>query len=419
MRNRSASLYVAISMSVVATLMLAVGAFAGGLLLAPYITGHAQAAESPQTIEQGPPAAQLDSTGTDIMAAYEQALIDVYKDTLPSVVNIRVTKSLDFSGFAHPPVEPDSDEPEGVRGGGSGFVWDKEGHIVTNHHVIAGATDVEVIFADDTRVKAEVVGSDPDADLAVIKVELPAGSLQPVKLGNSDALQVGQLSLAIGNPFGQEFTMTSGIVSAVGRTIRSGRGGFSIPEVIQTDAPINPGNSGGPLLTRQGEVIGINTQMLSRSGSSSGIGFAVPVNIAKRVVPTLIEGKAVEYSWLGVSGNNLSAEAIEFRNLPAETRGAVVITVIKDGPAAQAGLQGVDSSLEADSDAFRFGGDIITAINSQPVNDMDDLITYLVEETNPGDEITLAVIRADGAEENVSVTLGVRPSAESLSLDDE
>jgi S1-C subfamily serine protease len=426
MKNRNLSLYIAISISVVATLVLTVGAFTGGLLLAPYLNDEAQAATLPPAVQVVQPAAQLAADEVDIVAVYEQALIDVYQNTLPSVVNISVTKNVeqglldrfDF-GFPHPEDSP-SPNPEGERnvppdffnrGAGSGFVWDKEGHIVTNNHVVAGATDIEVIFADDTTVKAEIIGSDPDADLAIIKVDLPAADLTPVTLGDSDDLQVGQLSIAIGNPFGQDFTMTSGIISGVGRTIRSGNSGFSIPRVIQTDAPINPGNSGGPLLTRKGEVIGINTQMLSRSGSSAGIGFAVPINIAKQVIPTLIKGETFEYAWLGISGNTLTAEISEIRELPAGTKGAVVIGIAEDGPAEQAGLQGRDETLDVDSEGFLIGGDIITAINNQPVHDMNDLITYLVKETEPGDKVDLDVIRADGSQETVEVTLGVRPAA--------
>jgi 2-alkenal reductase len=416
MNNRMYSPYLAITLSVVATLVIVFGAFTGGLLLAPYVTGEAQAA------------AQTTLDSSEVIAAYEQAFIDVYQNTVPSVVNIRVTRQIDQEmlerfGITPPDSEPEPEEdPEAVPedepelppeffnyGGGSGFVWDTDGHIVTNYHVVAGATDVEVIFSDDTIAKAEVLGSDPDADLAVIKVDLPASELTPVTLGDSDTIQVGQLSIAIGNPFGQEFTMTSGIVSGVGRTIRSGNSGFSIPEVVQTDAPINPGNSGGPLLNRQGEVIGINAQMLSRTGASSGIGFAVPINIAKRVVPTLIKGETYQYAWLGISGTSFTAEAAEFRELPVTTRGALVTSVIEDGPAAKAGLHGVDESLPIESEAYRFGGDLIISINGQAIAEMNDLITYLVKETKPGDKVELEVIRADGTEETIEVTLGLRP----------
>jgi 2-alkenal reductase len=428
MNNRIYSPYIAITLSVVAALIIVIGAFTGGLILAPYVTGEAQASQT------------LDNT--DVMMAYEQAFIDVYQNAVPSVVSIRVAKKIDqemLERFGITPPGPDpEDEPESSPeeededeneqetpeeffdyGGGTGFVWDQDGHIVTNYHVVAGATDVEVIFANDTLVKAEVLGGDPDADLAVIKVDLPTSELQPIILGDSDALQVGQLSIAIGNPFGQEFTMTSGIISGIGRTIRSGNSSFSIPQVIQTDAPINPGNSGGPLLNRQGEVIGINTQMLSSTGVSSGIGFAVPINIAKQVVPTLIKGEAYQYAWLGISGTSLTAEGAEYRKLPAGTRGALVTSVFEDGPAAKAGLQGSDESLPIESEAYRFGGDLIAAINGQAIIEMNDLIAYLVKETKPGDKVTLDVIRADGSQETIEVTLGVRPQVNLFSSDED
>lgn len=438
MKHKSYFLYIAIS--VVATLLLTTAAFTGGLLLAPEVNSDAQAAEVAPVTENVQPAAQAVSSDTDILAAYEQALTNVYKDTIASVVSIRVTKRVDLSQLdrfnfdrsppgTEPEEEPDQNqepdtEPENPheffnQGGGSGFVWDEAGHIITNYHVVVDATDIEVIFANDQIANAEVVGSDPDADLAVIKVDLPAEELNPVKLGDSSALEVGQLAIALGNPFGQEFTMTSGIISGVGRTIRSGNTLFSIPEVIQTDAPINPGNSGGPLLTRKGEVIGINTQILSRSGSNSGVGFAVPINIAKQVVPTLIEGDTYEYAWLGISGNTLTPKAAEFRNLSPDVRGAVVAAVAEDGPAFVAGLKGRDETLDTESEAFLYSGDIITAINGQAITDMDDLITYLVNETQPGDTVTLTIIRDDGNEDNIEVTLGIRPSLDEFAQEQE
>lgn len=208
--------------------------------------------------------------------------------------------------------------------------------------------------------------------------------------------------------------MTSGIVSAIGRTIRSGNTPFSIPEVVQTDAPINPGNSGGPLLNRLGEVIGINTQIISSSGGSSGIGFAVPINIAKQVVPTLIQGKQYDYAWLGITGRTVSPEMAGFMDLPLDTRGALVIDVTSDGPAAKAGLKGSDGTQTEAGLEFQLGGDVITAINGQTVDDMDGLITYLMTETRPGDEAELTIIHADGSTETITVTLQKRPSAEEL-----
>ncbi len=400
-------LSVAAAIGAVTMLILIGGLVTGAALFSATVSRSAQAAP----LSQVQPAA----ADPDLVAAYEQALIGVYRETLPSVVNIQVTKKVDVRqlGFNIPGL-PDEAEPGDPheffnQGGGTGFVWDDQGHIVTNYHVVSGATEIEVIFADDTVVTAQLIGSDPDSDLAVIKVDAPSSSLRPIKLGDSDNLEVGQLAIAIGNPFGQDFTMTSGIVSGVGRVIRGGNAGFSIPEVVQTDAPINPGNSGGPLLNRQGEVLGINSQIISQTGSNSGIGFAVPINIAKQVIPALIRGETFQYAWLGISGGSVTAEVIEARNLPKDTKGAVVAAVIEDGPAEAAGLQGLNG---ADNEALRIGGEIITAIDGQPIKDMNELITYLVKETQPDDTVTLDIIQADGQSAQVKVTLGVRPAAD-------
>jgi S1-C subfamily serine protease len=255
-----------------------------------------------------------------------------------------------------------------------------------------------------------VIGADPDADLAVLKVNLPASELQPLILGDSDALQVGQFTIAIGNPYGQDFTMTTGIVSAVGRTIPSSRSSFSIPEVIQTDAAINPGNSGGPLLNRYGEVVGINTMILSDSGSSDGVGFAIPINIARQVVPTLIEGEEYEYAWLGISGTSLTDEIMEAMGLAPDTRGALIISIAQNGPADQAGLRSSRNVLTVAGQEYPYGGDIIIAIQGDQVTGMDDLISYLVENTRPGAQVVLSLLRAGGEREDVSVTLGARPN---------
>ncbi len=396
MNHSTKSPYVVAGVTIIAALMLVTGVLAGSIFVAPQINRDAQAAPIPQNISD-----------SDLVAAFERTMMDVYQESLPSIVNIRVTTSLDLSLFDDAPPE---DHPEFFnQGGGSGFVWDNKGHIVTNNHVVEDATDIDVIFPDDTRVSAEVVGVDPDSDLAVIKVDLPGGKLKPIALGNSDDVQVGQLAIAIGNPFGQEFTMTSGIVSAKGRLIRGGNSGFSIPETIQTDAPINPGNSGGPLLNRTGEVIGINAQMFSRTGSSSGIGFAIPVNIAKKVVPTLIEGGDYKYAWLGISGGEVTADISEFRALANDVTGAVVLEVVEDSPADKGGLLGRDESLAEDAEAFLYGGDIITAIDGTLIAGIDDLISYLVSQVKPGDTVTLDIIRADGEETQLDVTLGTRP----------
>jgi S1-C subfamily serine protease len=335
------------------------------------------------------PALAQDLDADAIVAAQEEVLGRIYTEELPSVVHIRVYQSVSSFRFGGVP----SQVPQGE---GSGFVWDGSGHVVTNYHVVADADRVTVIFHDGSQADAKVLGTDPDADIAVLKVNT-SRNLRPVKLGDSDAVKVGQLVAAIGNPFGQEFTMTSGIVSAVGRTIQSGTGPYSVPEVIQTDAAINPGNSGGPLLDRKGQVIGINTQIISRSGSNAGIGFAVPINTAKRVVPVLISGGSYSYSWLGVTGGTLTPETAEARGLPAGTQGVAVGELTRGGPAASAGL--------------RANSDVIVAINGTPVNDMDDLISYLANNTRPGDRVTLDVLREGGRRVKVEVTLGTRPRA--------
>lgn len=409
MIRRSNPVYLLVAISIAVGVVLVIGvSFAGGVALAPHLNDVAEAAPAspPEVVEP----TTLATGETDLVAVFEQNLIRVYKSSLPSVVNIQVTQRV--AGLSRPAPVPDaSTVPEELlrRGEGSGFVWNNEGHIVTNFHVVADATDIEVRFADGRIAEAEILGTDADADLAVLKVNLPADELQPLPLGESDTLQPGQLAIAIGNPFGQEFTMTSGIVSAVGRTIRSGNSSFSIPEVIQTDAPINPGNSGGPLLDREGKVIGINTQIVSRSGANAGVGFAVPIDIAKQVIPALIMGETFEYSWLGIAGRDVSSEVADFLDLPSDTVGVLVIDVVPNGPADKAGLQDSDEFVRDEGQESRLGGDIIAAIDGQAVRDMDDIIAYLVEATRPGDQVILEVIRAQGELKKVTVTLGVRP----------
>lgn len=420
--------FIAYSVTITATLLLMLGAFGVGLVLAPTINQEAEAAalSAEQPAAQLPAQRQQVAAASDVILAYEEAMTAIYEKTAPSVVYINVIKTVEQPAteefeFNSPfDFMPGPQQQFPHRGQGSGFVWDKDGHILTNYHVVADATSVEVIFANEKRVEAEVLGVDPDADLAILQVDMPASELTPIVLGNSDDLRVGQLTIAIGNPFGQEFTMTTGIVSAVGRVVQSGNSPFSIPKVIQTDAAINPGNSGGPLLNRKGEVIGINTQIISRSGSNAGIGFAVPIDIARQIVPTLITGEDYQYAWLGISGTTLSPEVAEFMKLPADTPGAIILNVAQDGPADEAGLQGSDKTLTENGQEFQLGGDVITAINDQPIHDMNDLITYLVNETEPDETVTLTVIRGDDGEtEEVAVTLGVRPRADEMSSTEE
>jgi len=300
---------------------------------------------------------------------------------------------------------------------GSGFVYDREGHIVTNYHVVEGASGLEVFFGSGLKVRARVVGEDLDSDLAVIKVDVPPDVLVPLPLGDSDQVRVGQTAVAIGNPFGLTGTMTLGIVSAKGRTLESLRqaeGGtfFSAGDVIQTDASINPGNSGGPLLNLAGEVIGVNRAIRTTGTTitgepvNSGIGFAVSSNIVRRVVPVLIAKGTYDYPYLGISSREmLTLEQIEALGLPRQT-GAYIVSVTPGGPADRAGLRG-------GSKATRFpglpaGGDLIIAIDDQPVQTFSDLLSYLMKHKSPGDTVILTILR-DNQEKEVSVTLGKRP----------
>ena len=277
---------------------------------------------------------------------------------------------------------------------GSGFLIDAEGHIVTNNHVVEGAQDGQVLvsFSGLFDTLGRVVGTDPDSDIAVVDVEeLPEG-VQPVELGDSEQLRVGQLAIAIGNPLGQERTVTTGIVSALQRTIEEAQGTYAIGGAIQTDAAINPGNSGGPLLDQDARVIGMNTAILSQSGTSSGVGFAVPVNLIKKVVPALIETGSYEHPWLGVQMGEVSTYFAEQRNLPSA--GILMQPSQSDSPAAQAGL-GEES--------------IVTAIDGEELTSTEDVIAYLELNTVPGDTVTLTVAEAAG-QRDIEVTLGARPS---------
>ena len=280
---------------------------------------------------------------------------------------------------------------------------------MTNYHVVEDAAMVTVFFADDTEVEAEVVGRDPDSDLAIIKVDLPAEKLHPLPLGSSEELRVGQFAIAIGNPFGQDFTMTSGIISGLGRTISGGTSPYTIPKVVQTDAPINPGNSGGPLVDREGRVVGIITQIISRTGSNSGVGLSVPIDLAKRIVPSLIEDGAYTYPWLGVSALSVRGELAEAQELPSETRGVLIVSALEEGPAATAGLLGSEDTVEIDGFEYPKGGDVIIAADGRPMREMEDLVIHLIEKTRPGDTISLTVLRG-GEQQQIDVVLGSRPT---------
>jgi 2-alkenal reductase len=344
-----------------------------------------------------------------------QILKAVYEKVNPSVVYIENLTSL--ANRLSSDLPSDLILPESQA---SGFVWDLQGHIVTSNHVVTGADKLEVTFADGIVLPAEVVGTDPDSDLAVIKVDPRLASLAPVEQGDIKEVQVGQRAIAIGNPFGLVGTMTSGIVSAIGRSIPSdpnSRLSFNIPEVIQTDAAINPGNSGGPLLNDRGQVIGVNAQIRSQAGSNSGVGFAIPINIVQRVVPALITDGRYRHAYLGISGRTYSPAWADALGFPQDARGAYVMTVTSDGPAEQAGVrpasQDTDVLLGVDTSGpvyLQSGGDLIVAIDNQPVISFDDLLVYLESYKSPGDQVKLIVLRAGGEQVVLTVKLSERPS---------
>ncbi|MGH2922510.1 MAG: S1C family serine protease [Solirubrobacterales bacterium] len=298
--------------------------------------------------------------------------------------------------------------PRGGQGTatGSGFVIDDDGHILTNAHVVEGATEIEVQAGDEGDVhSAEVVGMDPSSDVALLKVEETDG-LTPLELGDSSKVQVGDAVVAIGNPFGLDRTVTTGIVSAKQRLIRAPNG-FSISDVIQTDAAVNPGNSGGPLLDSAGRVIGINSQIATSGGGNEGVAFAVPIETARDVADQLIDDGSVERAYIGISGGSLTPEAAEALNVDAD-QGVLVESVVQNGPAADAGIEGADGEVTVDGDTFPAGGDVVTELDGEPLAGMDDLIAA-VNEAAPGDRFTLTVIR-DDSERRVDVALGRRPA---------
>ena len=290
---------------------------------------------------------------------------------------------------------------------GSGFVFDLFGNIITNTHVIDNADNITVTFLDGSQYNASIVGMDKFTDIAVIKVEEQPDYLHPLQIGDSTTLKVGEPVAAIGNPFGLSGSMTSGIVSQIGRLLPSHDTGFSIPNVIQTDAAINPGNSGGPLLNMNGEVMGINTAIQSGTGQSAGIGFAVPSNTISKVVPVLIiEGK-YPHPWIGISGQDINPDLAKIRNL-SHSKGFLIVTVLPDSPAEMAGLKGVSEIEKIDNKEYPKNGDIIVSVDGKEVRKISDILIHLQEEKSVGDEMVLGIIR-DGEQMDIILTLVVRP----------
>ncbi len=346
----------------------------------------------PQPILATPPA--LPTLGDPSEA--ESTLEALYQQVLPGVVAIRTGNSL-----------------------GSGFVYDQEGHVVTNQHVVEGTSEVEISFSSGFKAYGTIIGSDVDADVAVIKVDAPADQIHPLAIGDSSTLDVGEQVVAIGNPFGLNGTMTLGIVSGLGRTqvahlTPEGNGFFSTADIIQTDAAINPGNSGGPLFNMNGEVVGINQSIRtdninSATGNAvnSGVGFSISINLVKRVVPYLIRDGRYEYPYLGItSSSKLGLRELEALGLTTYT-GAYVLEVAPGGPADQAGIKAGDEATSIQG--LLAGGDVITAIDGQPIDTFDDLLGYLTTNKSPGDTVVLTVLR-DGKSMEITVTLGKRPA---------
>jgi len=349
---------------------------------------------------QPTPAVRIDATPPALPTPVDAADVDttleaLYMQVLPGVVSIQTGQSE-----------------------GSGFVFDSDGHVVTNQHVVEGTSEVEVAFASGFKAYGTVIGSDADADIAVVKVDAPADQIYPLAIGDSSTLNVGEQVVAIGNPFGLSGTMTLGIVSALGRTQTShidpeSGGRYSTADIIQTDAAINPGNSGGPLFNLKGEVVGINQSIRTEAFNgttgnavNSGVGFSISINLVKRIVPYLIRDGKYEYPYLGISSaDDLNLAAVEALGLNTYT-GAYVTQVTPGGPADQAGIRG--GSEPTNQGNLQAGGDVITAIDGQPVVTFDDLLGYLTTHKSPGDTVVLTVLR-EGQTMDVTVTLGTRP----------
>jgi S1-C subfamily serine protease len=366
--------------------LLAIGLIIG---LGAYWAGSRYGKPSPTSVNALHLAAP---TSDNTLDAFEAENVRIYKQASPAVANV-VTRTVEYDFFFNPvPVE----------GAGSGFVIDTDGHILTNYHVIQGAQTIEVTLGDRSRFKAKLIGVDTRNDLALIKIDPGTRKLTTLPLGDSRNLLVGQRVLAIGNPFGFQSTLTTGVVSSLGRTVQTGENTF-IDEAIQTDAAINRGNSGGPLLNSHGEVIGINSAIYAPTGTTAGIGFAIPVNTARRVAEDLIKTGRVRRATLGIEGRGLWPGLAEALNLSVQ-QGILVERVTPGGPAAQAGIHGGTHSMVAGLQELRTGGDVLVAWDDKPLATQMDL-NLLLNRAWPGDNVTLSLMR-DGKKITVPVKLG-------------
>jgi len=395
----------------------------------------AATAENPQ---QAPVVIPASLTSRTALPTAGQDLSGLYEQVNPSVVNIQVTKKQAVPAGAMPGMEgapdifqffggPGGQMPgrQGRRqqapqehyehGGGSGFVWDDQGHIVTNNHVTEGADKITVTLNDGTTVPAKLVGADKDSDLAVVQVSLPQDRLRPVTVADSTAVKVGQVAVAIGNPFGLEGTMTVGYISALGRLLpveaTTPGASYTIPDVIQTDAPINPGNSGGVLCNVAGEVIGVTSAIISPAGASAGIGFAIPSAIVTKVVPVLLKSGHFAHPWLGLSGTTLGPDTAKAMGLPESQRGALVADVMAGSPAEKAGVRGGNRSLKVEDTQTRVGGDVVVKMGDEDIKRFDDIVTYLARHTEVGQTVPMTVLR-DKQAVTLNVKLDARPGSQ-------
>jgi S1-C subfamily serine protease len=366
------------------------------------------------------PAAAAPQLVNPSQALPDTGLKAIYKQVGPAVVSVQTAAAAQARGSQRSPFPglpgrpgtpntPNSDDlPLLPRGEGSGFVVDAQGHVLTNYHVVDGASRVTVILQDGTRVTAEVVGTDPGGDLALLKATIPADKLSIAALGDSDAVEPGDPAVAIGTPFGLEHTITAGIISAVDREFGAAAG-RPMRGLIQTDAPINPGNSGGPLLNGRGEVIGITTAIESPVRGSVGIGFAIPINAAKQLLPRLQAGQTIQHAWLGIAGVSVTSEIAAEAGLPSSvTQGVLVTQVTPGSPAAQAGLRGGTSDPNASAAAIPRGGDVIVAVDGRSVQRVQDIGGYL-DSKQPGDTVTITILR-NGGRQDLRATLAPWPA---------
>jgi len=319
-------------------------------------------------------------------------LIEIFEKSEPGVVRVNIQRNQTIN------------ETGGV---GSGFVFDKKGHIITNAHVIENSIKTVVTFLDGRSYNAEIIGVDKYTDIGVIKVNADLKLLQPLSLGDSSNLEVGEPITAIGNPFGLSGSMTSGIISQIGRLLPSGSG-YSIPDVIQTDAAINPGNSGGPLLNMRGDIVGINTAIQSTTGEFTGVGFAIPSQTVAKIVPTLISEGQYKHPWIGISGRDIDPDMAKVLGLE-DALGFLITTVVKDSPAENAGLIGSNKTIKLEGREYSIGGDIIIAVDGIDIRKIDDILIHLQRVKTVGDDMDLEILR-DGRTTNVTIVLQERPN---------